>query len=197
MRRIGLLAPAALGLMLAGCGTSWGPSGNTSSQPRAPGDSMTVRRVMGLEYEAPPLGSEQGRWALRERPRATLADPDAAMQGIPEYRTGPRPDVDRNLSPTRGSSADPAAVPGIGPIATPEPVRPESPRARSTASPYPPGTVVPIPGQSPAVVTGGSDRYQTYQQPNTAGGGIIIPQGNGTGLVVGPDGRTISVPMPR
>ena len=197
MRRIGLLAPAALGLMLAGCGTAWGPSGNAPSQPRAPGDSITVRRVMGMEYEAPPLGSEQGRWALRERPRATLADPESAMQGIPEYRPVPRPDVDRSLSPMRGSSADPAAVPGIGPIATPEPARTEPARARATASRYPAGTVVPIPGEATATITGGSDRYLTYQQPNPAGGGIIIPQGNGTGLVVGPDGRTISVPMPR
>lgn len=197
MTRIGMLAPAMLGVLLAGCaGTSWGPS-NGTSQPVAPGDSLTIRRVMGQNPEAPPLGSEEGRWQLRERPRATLADPDAAMRDIPDYRTAPRPDVDRNLPPLRGSSTDPAALPGVAPITPPATVRTEAPPARSTSSPYPSGTVVPIPGESPAVVTGGTDRYRTYQQPNTAGGGIIIPQGNGTGLVVGPDGRTISVPMPR
>ena len=197
MKRIGFLAPAALGLILAGCGTSWGPSGDMSSQPRAPGDSLTIRRIMGENPEAPPLRSEQGRWALRERPRATLADPDAAMQGIPDYRPGSRPEVERSLPPLRGSSADPAGVPGVPQLATPDPMRPQPPVARSTTGGYPPGTVVPVPGQSPAVITGGSDRYQTYQQPNTAGGGIIIPQGNGTGTLIGPDGRTITVPMPR
>ena len=41
------LAAALMLLALPGCGASFGPSFNMSSRPSAPGDSLTIRRVMG------------------------------------------------------------------------------------------------------------------------------------------------------
>lgn len=189
MKRIGLLAPAALALLLGGCHPSWGPSWNRTSQPAAPGDSLTVRRVMGQDPDAPPLREEAGRWARRERPRATLADPDAVVPGA-------RPDSEAPPPRMRGSSLDPAGLPGVAPIATAAPARAEAPLLPAGAARRE-GTVIAMPGGQPAVVTGGTPYYQTYQQANAAGGGVIIPQGNGMGTVIGPDGRVTSVPMPR
>ncbi|HYF09977.1 MAG TPA: hypothetical protein VD970_20355 [Acetobacteraceae bacterium] len=190
-------------LALAGCGaSSWGPSWNMSSRAGVPGDSLTVQRVLGQDPAVEPLRSQQARWLVEERPRATLGNPDQALQGVPAYAPVPRPDVDRSLRPEdrppprrRSSAYDPNALPRVEPLETPPPARAARPRL-----PPPPsrveGAVVPIPG-APGVVTGGTDRYQTFQQPGTAGGGVVIPQGNGTGLVIGPDGRTITVPLPR
>lgn len=197
MRRARSIGPAAaLGLLLTGCGeTSWGPSWNMSSTPTAPNESFTVRRIMGQDPDVEPLRTEAGRWAMRERPRATLADPEQALQGVPTYEPMPRPEVERSLPPRAGSSYNPSAVPGVAPIPTAPPAR--APRVQpSPAEPRLEGTVVPMPG-GPGVVTGGTRGYRTYQQPGATGGGIIIPQGNGTGTVIGPDGRVITVPLPR
>lgn len=189
-------ACGVLALLLAGCAdTGWGPSWNMSSRVRAPGDSLTIRRVMGENPDVAPLQSEHARWRIEERPRATLANPDAAMQNIPPYEPVVRPEVERDLRPRRGSSS-PAALPPIDPLPTDPPARAQAPRLRAPA-PRIEGGVVPIPGQAPGVITGGTERYQTFQQPGTAGGGVIIPQGNGLGTVIGPDGRTITVPLPR
>jgi len=198
MKHLRSMGPAATALMLlAGCSDpSWGPSWNMSSRPAAPGDSVTIQRVMGQDPDVPPLTTETGRWASRESPRATLANPEQAMQGVPSYEPVRRPEVDRSLPPPRRGSSGPADLPGVEPI----PVAPPARAPRVTPNQNPPrveGTVVPIPGQSPGVVTGGTPYYQTYQQPNTAGGGVIIPQGNGMGTVIGPDGRVMTVPMPR
>ncbi|MBX6376632.1 MAG: hypothetical protein IRZ13_20695 [Acetobacteraceae bacterium] len=57
------------------------------------------------------------------------------------------------------------------------------------------GRVIPYPGGN-AVTTGGTDNYQTFNEPGTAGGGVAIPQGPTTTLI-GPDGRIRVVPTPR
>lgn len=199
MRRLRWIGSSAvLAVLLAGCGDApdWGPSWNSSSRPTMPNDGVTVRRIMGEDPEVEALTTEAGRWALREPPRATLANPEQALEGVPRYNPMPRPDVDRALPPPRVGSSSPSALPGIEPIPEAPPAR--APRVRS-APPLPrvEGSVVPLPGGSQGVVTGGTAGYRTYQEPGRAGGGIIIPQADGTGTVIGPDGRTITVPMPR
>ena len=203
MARMRAVFAGMLVLALGACSTpSWGPSWNQSSSVRGPADSLTVRRVMGGDPTAEPLRGEDARWLVRERPRATLGDPDQAMRDVPRYEPVPRPDIERGLrqEPTplrgrRGSSSAPA-LPRVEAMPTTPPLRPEAPRFTS-GTPRLEGQSVPIPGQSPGVVVGGTDRYQVLQQAGSTGTGLMIPQGNGTALIIGPDGRTTTVPMPR
>src|SRR5215213_11400470 len=54
-------------------------------------DSYTVRRLRGARGEPveEPLQVEAGNvWPVEEAPRATLANPDAALRGVPPYRPG-------------------------------------------------------------------------------------------------------------
>jgi hypothetical protein len=52
-----------------------------------PADSETVRRVRGMDVPLEPLQVEPGSvWPVEEAPRATLANPDAALRGVPPYR---------------------------------------------------------------------------------------------------------------
>lgn len=190
----------AFGLLAAGLGgceaPSWGPSWNRSSSVLAPGDSLTIRRVMGENPEVAPLRREEGRWAIDERPRPRPRSPEQALQEIPPYEPVPRPELENSLqAPQRGSSIAPD-LPRIAALPAGAPARAEAPHPHAR-TPRGEGGIVFIPGQPPGVITGGTERYQTIQQAGMAGGGLIIPQGNGTGIVIGPDGRTTVVPMPR
>ncbi len=206
MARLRAVSAGMTVLALGACSTpSWGPSWNHSSAVRVPADSLTVRRVMGGDPTAEPLRGEDARWLVRERPRATLGDPDQAMRDVPRYDPVPRPEMERDLRPApaeptplrgRRGSSTPPALPSVAAMPVTPPLRPEAPRFNAGA-PRLEGQVVPIPGQSPGVVVGGTERYQVLQQAGSAGTGLMIPQGNGTALVIGPDGRTTTVPMPR
>jgi hypothetical protein len=170
-------------------------------------DSLTVRRVVGGVADVPvaPLTPEPGDiWPLQEAPRVTLADPEEALRNIPPYRPEgmrdrplPPPGEEQRLRPARrpargGSSAPPPPpepradlrIPAQPPAlpATPPPARAE-------------GRVIPYPGGQ-GITTGGTERYQTYNEPGTAGGGIAFPEGPMTTLI-GPDGRLRVVPAPR
>jgi len=89
----GGMAPLLLGagLLLAGCGGTGGLrvpglAANWSGQgPDFPSDSLTVQRVrQGLPADAGVLTVEPGNvWPEPEAARATLADPDAALRGLP------------------------------------------------------------------------------------------------------------------
>jgi hypothetical protein len=57
------------------------------------------------------------------------------------------------------------------------------------------GLVIPRPGGH-AVTTGGTERYRTFNEPGTAGGGIALRDGPVT-ILIGSEGRTRVVPAPR
>lgn len=198
MMRLRTMGPlAALALGLAGCGPDPGPSWNLSSHPRAPNDSITVRRIMGQNPETEPLQTEPGRWATRENPRATLANPEQAMRDVPPYNPMPRPEVERSLPPPRAGSSTPPPMPGLEAIPDAPPARAPRAPAPVARDPLPTGSSVTLPDGRQGTVTGGTPQYRTYQAPNQGGGGVIIPQADGTGTVIGPDGRTMTVPLPR
>jgi hypothetical protein len=192
----GRLAPLALALALPACAAldvspPWAPSSAT-----APEDSLTVQRVVGAEPEVQPLLPEGGNvWPAAEAPRATLADPEAAMRDVPEYTPRippPRPEAQPRRQP-RGSSTPPQTE-----LPPTRDFRYPSPLAQPPLSPPPPradGQVIPLPGGGAAVTTGGTERYQTFTEPG-GGSGIAIPDGATTTLI-GPDGRVRVVPRQR
>ncbi|GGG47886.1 hypothetical protein GCM10010964_39090 [Caldovatus sediminis] len=203
----GVLAASALAL--PGCAAldvtpPWAPVGARVVDM----DSLTVRRVTGggaAEVPVPPLTPEPGDiWPLQEAPRVTLADPADALRDIPPYRpegmrAEPPPPAEQRPPPParrparRGSSSAPPpppepraelrlpAQPPALPV-TPPPARVE-------------GRVIPYPGGQ-AVTTGGTEQYQTFGEPGTAGGGVAVPEGPTT-VLIGPDGRVRVVPTPR
>lgn len=219
-------AAAILGLvvLLAGCAqteraTTWGDGASARAEerfsslggwlrlpwgverPTMPQDSLTVARVMGAPPTLEPLRPEAGNvWPAQEGPRATLANPDAALRGIPNYRTGdPDRQSSRGLPPgLSGSSSPPPPAnpafesrnnPTLPPLLADQPT-PWQPASAQTAVPRSVQTP-----QGAAPVTGGTARSQTYAAP---GGGIgrALTDGNVTTLI-GPDGQVTTTPTPR
>jgi hypothetical protein len=202
MRRTlpGLCTAGAL-LLLAGCGggdLARAAIGRGSSE-EAPADSLTVQRVRGTAPEQAPLTVEPGNmWPAEEEetPRATLADPEAAMRGIPEYRPGEtlpseRP---RTTPPQRrpGSSSLPPPLgltePPRSPVAQPQPTPPQPAPRRE-------GRAIQMPDGSYATGTGDTGRVQGF---TTQGGGTgtVIDQG-ATEVIIMPDGRVEQRLRPR
>ena len=82
-------------------------------QAEPPEADSTIARVRGEPQEVSTLQVEEGNvWPAQEGPRATLANPDAAMRNIPVYRPG---ELDRMSAPpaipllAAGGPAEPAA----------------------------------------------------------------------------------------
>jgi len=194
---------AALALLLAlpGCESS-GPSFNLSSRPDAPGDSLTIRRVMGDTASVERVDNDtQLGWVGPEAPRTTLGNPDDAVRNIPEYRPGPRPEVE-NESRARcrgancGSSSLPPTpateqerIPGPGRINAFAP----SPAIPGAPDPNRAGQVIPVPGGPPAVLgqgSGGQTPYTRAGQP----GGVAVDNGAGAVTLLGADGSIRVVP---
>lgn len=175
-------------------------------------DSLTVRRVIGggvADVPVQPLTPEAGDiWPRGEAPRATLADPEEVLRNIPPYEPGTTM-RDQATPPPPPAEERPAPPPGRrrarGSSSAPPP--PPPPRAELRVPAQPPalpvtppparadGRVVPFPGGN-AVTSGGTDRYQTFNEPGTAGGGIILRDGP-TVTLIGPDGSVRVVPAPR
>ncbi|MBP0447059.1 hypothetical protein J8J14_19985 [Roseomonas sp. SSH11] len=224
--RAGLLASLPLALLLGGCfgDIDMAPFGRTD--PLTAPDSLTVRRVMGIETTVPPLAAEPGNvWPAQEAPRATLQNPDSvtvppqersrseglerareqrgrAPEGFAPNSQGPGPALPPEVAPNprapapgtrrRGSSGEP-----LPPLDPPPLPRAGVPRGAPATPPEPrlEGTVLPVPGGPPAIITGGSGSVQTYTQPGV-GTGTAIRQG-GTTTLIAPDGTTQVVPNPR
>ena len=206
-------------------GTVWTPFGNVGepygrNTPAVPEGSLTVQRLRGRPGTFEPLRPEPGNvWPAEEAPRATLANPEAALRGIPTYQpggqrpagfpTGREPPVTpdpASLNPPAGSttpgaprrrgSSSPPPSPSI-PDASPtlrqpaaEPSLPYLPPARSGA-----GRVIPVPGGGPAITGGGTGAYQTFTRPG-GGSGIAVPNGSGGTILSNPGGGTTLVPNP-
>jgi hypothetical protein len=228
MRRIGGSAAAfGLAALLGGCGwadrasykavdgiTNAGaaigmPWGRMEATP--PEQSETIARITGQAPQLALLQPEAGNvWPAQEGPRATLANPDAAMRNIPAYRPS---ELDRMSAPAGRSSWQPTdpppvrdAPPGLNGSSSPPPppVRQiEPPRARVYAPP--PGATSPPPARlegrviqtpsGPVTSTGGTDRVQGYIAPG-GGVGTLHNDGNTTTLF-GPNGQVQTMPTPR
>jgi hypothetical protein len=196
---------ALIGLVaLGGCSLDAGPSWNLSSRPEAPGDSLTIRRVLGdtASRETVQTDANLG-WMPEEAPRSTLGNPDEAVRDIPPYNPVPRPGLERDLRrdpqprtdivPPRGSSGPPPSaaaapnpIPGtarVDPFAPPPP----GPTARTD------GRVIPVPGRPPIVTGAGSGGVTTYTEPGGPGG-VAVPNGPNSMTLLGNDGSVRVVP---
>lgn len=240
MRRIGVtsarMAVLGLGMLLGACSaydrsTTWMNRGTANAsdgianagawmrapwgrqQPTLPEGSLTVARLSGAPVEITPLTTEPGDvWPVPEAPRATLANPDAAMRGIPSYRPG---EFDRPSGPAGRSDWQPTDPPNPAPLppglrsgaSSPPPQSPRQadlPQPRFAAPPAldnsPPsrradGRVIMTPSGAAAVTTGGTDRVQSYILPG-GGTGTAVTDGNTTTLIE-PGGRIQAVPAQR
>ena len=189
MRQAGFIFLGLAVMGLQGCAPDWEPSWNTNPHAAVPAqDSLTVRRVTGGDGTAPALQTETMRFRVEtSTPPAAPGSPDAALQGVPNYRP------DAVAMP--GSSTPPPAASVPPPAPSPAAMAP-------AASPSPPprrveGQVIQTgPGQTPGIVAGGNDRVQVFNQPGTAGGGIAMQDG-GTTTIIGPGGRITQVPSTR
>ena len=215
MRRYGgwIAAPGLVALLAALGGCQSGPAGSGEEtgglfgaawggrRPAILGDSLTVARVRGAEMpQAAPLLPEPGNvWPVEEAPRATLANPDAALRGIPTYRPSESRPLDSLSSPEPGpiSRGLPNQMRGNpSPMDLPQAAAP-APRLQPLPEPPPrraDGRVVLTP-QGPVVTSGGTDRVQSFTVPG--GGSGIITQDGPTSIITGPDGRVQTVPTLR
>ncbi|MBR0654273.1 hypothetical protein [Plastoroseomonas arctica] len=194
----GVSTALALLLALPGCEGS-GPSFNLSSRPAAPGDSLTIRRVMGDQASVERVDNDTALgWIEPEAPRSTLGNPDDAVRNIPEYRPVPRPDLEREgrpraQAPRGSSSAPPDSTITEQRIPGPSRVDAFAPPASATPDPNRAGQVLAVPGGPPAVLgvgSGGQTPYTRAGQP----GGVAVDNGSGAVTLLGADGSIRVVP---
>jgi hypothetical protein len=194
---------------------AWG--GMRSDRPEA---SDTIQRLRGIETPREPLQLEPGNvWPVEEAPRATLANPDAALRGVPPYRPGesrsgrdlpiderpggpsvpPRADATpEDQGPRAQRRRRGASSPPPPPLFQPEPERagvlPVPPGAYAPPAPRTDGRVVLTPG-GPVVTTGGTDRIQSFTTPG--GGSGVIHRDGGVTTVSPSGGIPQTFPTPR
>ena len=218
MRRIALSGL----LFLSGC-TGFGHFiGNThtfSGNPHPPtGDSANMQRANGGAGVQEALIPETGQvWPTAIPAMPTLADIQKQMNlnGNAAPQLGPvpaGPGQMPNLNTLPGLQGTPAMpqVPGTqvpstgtGPGASLA-LPPLTGMTPPVKSPYvePPDLVMPKVGTTlttpagPATITGGTANYQTLAPINGQGGGILIPNGNGTSTLVMPNGTISTVNSP-
>ena len=194
-------------------------------RPVVVADSYTVRRFGGAEGlpVEEHLQVEPGNvWPAEEAPRATLANPDAALRGVPPYRPGEPRNPERLRGEDDGRQRDlapgadampPPAVEEQGPRAQrrrgassppPSPLAQPAPE-RLEVLPVPPGANAPPPRRAdgqvvltpngPVVTSGGTDRIQSFTTPG--GGGGVIHRDGGFTTVVPSGGPPQTFPTPR
>ena len=154
--------------------------------PNAPaGSSETFLRIRGEKVDVPALVPEKGNvWPVNAGPDLTLQDIQK-QQNDEIRRNGGQPAAGgpaagSNPGLNRANNADR----GLPPPQTPPP----PPRQRSS---------VPTPAGPSMDVGGGTGRgYGQMQTPPSpgAGNGILVPNGNGTSTLIGPDGSVKTVP---
>jgi hypothetical protein len=159
-------------------GPSWG-----GMRPDIPSEALTVQRIRG---DAPPTGTLQPQagnvWPDPEGPRATLANPEEALRGIP-----PRGSSTLDLPPIDL----PSPMPGI----TPRPPPPPAPRLPPPQPlPRADGQVIPTPG-GPRVTTGGTGNVQGTVGPGGRQGTAV--RDGATTTIFEPGRPPMVVPTPR
>lgn len=187
MRRSALLClVVAAPSFLAGCtGTGvffdhtfsfFGANPNTPA-----GNSEMMQRLRGEPVPIQPLLPEAGNvWPGPQQPDPTLQEIER------EQGNGPRPDYGG------GTDHQQPHAPGFVPPNRPAP-------AVVTPGSAPSNLVTPPragAGGTELDVTGGSKNggYRHLQSPPAAGRNILVPNGNGTSTMIGPDGSISTVP---
>jgi hypothetical protein len=173
-----------------------------------------MQRAVGGAGVQEALIPETGQvWPTAIPAMPTLADIQKQMNltGNAEPQLGPVPGgagAIPGLGPLPGMQGAPGLEQVPGHVATPgasltlPPLTGMTPPVRS---PYtePPALVMPKLGttiatpQGPVTITGGTANYQTLAPINGQGGGILIPNGNGTSTLVMPNGTISTVNSPR
>ncbi len=199
MRRSALSITAIMSAgLLSGC-TGTGVFFDHTTQyfghnPNTPaGSSETFLRIRGESVDVPVLVPESGNvWPTNTGPDLTLQDIQKQQDqeirrgsgqtggagGQPGGAGGPAVNNGGNGQVGRANNADR----GLPPPQTPPP----PPQQRSA---------VPTPGGPSLDVGGGSGRgYRQMQTPPSGGNGILVPNGNGTSTLIGPDGSVKTVP---
>ena len=199
MRRSALsIFSIALAGLLSGCTgigvffdhtTQWfGENPNTPA-----GSSETFKEIRGERVDVPILVPEKGNvWPENVKPDATLQDIEKEQNdqirrngGQPPGGSGANGSSSAN-GPTNGPNPSinraNAADRGLPPPQNPPP----APRQRG---------VTPTPNGPSLDVGGGTGRgYRQLQTPQSGGSGILVPNGNGTSTLIGPDGSVQTVP---
>jgi hypothetical protein len=197
MRRLALIG---LTLTLPGCAYVGDPTAGAGSFLRdthnlqlnpnqPPGNSENMRRARGLEAPPQPLLPEAGDvWPGPIPPEPTLSDLQRQQNQEEELQQQRPPGKPSPVA--RGSSTPPPSVqPGLPAVeGAPPPLSP------APGQPAPEGRVFQTP-TGPVVANPSSNGIQTYNTQK--GQGIVIPNGNGTSTLIGPDGSVTTVPNPR
>ncbi|MDX5930340.1 hypothetical protein SIL87_06100 [Acidiphilium acidophilum] len=157
-----------------------------------------------------PLGQEyQNQYGATGNPNATYSVPSVGTNGSmsegmtpPDQRSGPATGNNAGLTKygtyghaTKGSSTPPGSAQSALPSEPVIPATPPTPAPTIRAgSGFAVGQTLMGPNGPAGVVTGSSNgRYQTVAPIDGAGGGILIPNGNGTATLIQPNGQVVSV----
>jgi hypothetical protein len=185
MRRTALPSLALLSAgLLSGC-TGTGVFLDHTTQafgnnPNTPaGSSETFSRIRGDKVDIPPLLPEPGNvWPAPAGPDPTLQDLEKQQADEVRRNGGVAPggtavgranNADRGLPP-------PNLAPGA------------PPRLRAPTVNTPNGPTVDLTGP------GTGRGYRQLNSPTPGGSGILVPNGNGTSTLIGPDGSVQTVP---
>jgi hypothetical protein len=179
-----------------------------NGNPNRPvGDSANIQRANGGPGQQPVVSPDTGDvWPTSIPTMPTLAEiqkqmdlsgPSSPLGGVPTPGTGTG-----TIHGPAGTS--PGALPNAGTGAGAGLGMPEIPPGAGKAnyaSPPPDtmpklGTTIQTPS-GPTTVTGGTPNYQTVAPINGQGGGILIPNGNGTSTLVMPNGTISTINTPK
>ncbi len=153
---------------------NWGRNPNTPA-----GSSETFLVIRGQPVDVTPLTPEKGNvWPADTGPDKTLADIEK-QQAEEIRKAGGQPPASGGGAIGRANDADR----GLPPPQTP-PRPPGMPRTSQT----PNGPAVDVTGQ------GSGQGYRNLQNGSSSGSGILVPNGNGTSTLIGPDGSVQTVP---
>ncbi len=184
-------------------GAPWGGMAANSAE-----NSTTIARVRGVATEpTEPLLPEPGNvWPAEEAPRATLANPDAALRGIPAYQPNDNRALDRSTDAVPAGSTSRGAPNQLRGSSSPPPPPLQQPDLRQPAVTQPPPPPVAPPPiradgqtiltpQGPVTTSGGTNRVQTYTEPG--GGGGTIQRDGGFSTISPSGGLPQTFPTPR
>jgi hypothetical protein len=173
--------------LLSGC-TGTGVFFDHTSQwfggnPNTPaGSSETFARIRGQKVDVPPLLPEPGNvWPTDTGPDRTLQDLEKDQAEAIRRAGGATPATGPNPATNRANGADRGLPPP-----QPAPGMPGDLSVPTTNTP-----------NGPSLGTAGRGTGRGYRQlntPNTGGSGILVPNGNGTSTLIGPDGSVQTVP---
>lgn len=201
------------------------PRGNLD--PVVLADSPTVRRVGGGEgiRVEEHLQTEPGDiWPKLETPRATLADPEAALRGVPDWRPneprsredlpgeripggplrGPDPRT-QNLEPGTQDDEQRQPLRRRGASSRPPAASAQPEPNRAEVLPVPQDATPPLPRRSegqvvvtpygPVVTSGGNSRVQSFTAPG--GGSGLLTRDGGFTTITPSGGIPQTFPTPR